>query len=286
MASGLYGTAFFALQPRGPESEALAEQAARLRSQLKPGEPIFLLPAYATEAREMLGDGEVWAVRHPMLQDLETRSRVWLFALFGSETRAERAFQRAGWVAQSGWNAAGIAVRAFENPSPWEVVDDLSVRVAEAEVFHLLGDGTSDRCRKVGSGTKHTCARESEWLYVAPEWHRMGEHPRHCLWAHPPGQGSLRITWTDVPGHGVLVGRGGHTLHSSRHARAPVHMAVDVHSIGQTDLVFELTDTWSPFRIPMAGTARTTTVSFTIWSEDAGANHFCFTADVRRAPEP
>lgn len=115
-------------------------------------------------------------------------------------------------------------------------------------------------------------------------------HPSGIGWASrcaaacgptPPNQGRLLVSYPNVPLRGHLYGRGGHTANSSVFARAPVNLEVTVGDLPAQRFKFELKDTDRPFMlsIPETGTA---TVTFAISSPDAGTNHFCFWADIRR----
>jgi hypothetical protein len=110
----------------------------------------------------------------------------------------------------------------------------------------------------------------------------MGEEVRFCLWSHPPTQGRLVISFPDVPLTGQLYGRAGHTANSSQHAHAPVNLDVEVGQLRPQRFTFELAETFRPFvlDVPNVGTA---TVTFAVSSPDAGANHFCWVADLRAA---
>ena len=132
-----------------------------------------------------------------------------------------------------------------------------------------------------GPPGRWVCPKDGDWFYVAPQWHRMGDHLRRCLWAHPPTSGRLSIRFTDVPLDGVLAGRAGHTLFSSDRARAPVMLDVQFGTDVPQRFAFGLEDFFKPFRIQIP-TATTATVTFSVSSPDAGANHFCFVADVRQ----
>lgn len=294
LALGLagYGGLFFALSPSGPGAEAVCSAAALIRSEHRSGDHILLLPAYATRARELLGDLQPVAPKDPLREDFEPHPRVWVLGMFGAAESVRPVLETVGLRPAGGTTVDGVAVARFDNPAPARVRADLSRQLESATVELRLPGGRSLACdrRRSRSGqggrtVRWECPRDSEWQYVAAEWHRMGDHLRRCLWAHPPNQGELWIHFPRVPLDGQLVGRGGHTLHSSRHARAPVQLAVAVDDWSETH-AFELEDTWRSFRHDLRLLGRgtdTATVSFGVWSSDPGVNHFCFTADVREA---
>jgi hypothetical protein len=194
--------------------------------------------------------------------------------------------------------AAGLELESSSEPGQGISIDHYRVSDAERVVYsfpdHLRSarvvhekDGTRTPCAawndlngQNGRFGKWACPYDADWFYVAPEWHRMGEEMRFCLWAHPPNQGRLLISFPNVPMDGHLYGRAGHTLNSSAFARAPVNLDVQIAELLPQRFTFALKDTYRPFMLdlPITGTA---TVTFAVSTEDAGTNHFCFTADVR-----
>lgn len=292
LAFGVYGTGWFLLQGEGPRPEQFEPAYAHVRAHAGPDDVVFLWPPYATRAREGLGDMDVRAVARPWTEDLEILDRVWLFALYGEGEGVVSRLQQAGLEVEGVERFdGGISVVRLRVPKPAPVAYDFVDRLKDAQVEHRLSGTQTEACdarrarsQQGGSGTRWVCPRNSEWLYVAPEWHRMGEHLRRCLWAHPPDAGELWIRFGGVPlDGGVLVGRAGHTLFSSTHAQASVRLTVQVEVDGlQRAQTFEfgLEDTWRPFRLklPSVGTG---TISFAVASDHSGANHFCFEADVR-----
>lgn len=290
-ATGAYGLGFWILRDVGPPPEAFPAAARVVREGYAPGDLILLVPFYATRAREHLGDLQPVAPREPLREDLRGHGRVWLFGLFGEAERLAPALAAAGLVPDGAWDPApGIHVARWRVEPSWRTTYDFTAQLADAKVVHEHSDGTREACAawsatngQGGPGGKWTCPHDGEWFYVAPEWHRMGDHPRWCFWAHPPSDGRLLIQFPRVPLAGHVVGRGGHTLNSSVYARERVDLDVIVGDARPQRFGFALTDHWRPFILdtPSTGTA---TVTFAVSSPDAGANHFCFTASVRAAP--
>lgn len=295
--------AFVLLQPSGPSPSQFEAPARHLRAQVQPQEVVFLLPAPATRAREWLGDLDVRAVRRPWLEDLENRHGVWIWALFGQGEEARRRLLELGAEEVERTQFEGpVDLIHLRLPRPRPVLYDFVDRLDRSSVQLRTPTGTTP-CRRrsarlAGTAPRLQCPGEGDWLYVAPEWHRMGERPRRCLWAHPPSQGELEILYPGVPLNGALAGRGGHTLYSSRRARAPVDLTVRVETatvahgpvrFTSTTFRFDVEHTWRPFRLNleplMAAGTSTGTVSFSVSTSNAGANHFCFAAEVRGAPE-
>lgn len=286
-ATGAYGTLFWFTHDPGPPSSAFAPAAQTVRDGFVDGDLILLLPAYATQAREYLGDLHPVAVRRPLAEDLEIRDRVWLHALFGAEKDVGSALRASGFERAARHDFDGIVVERYERSRRAEVRYRFVDRLRAARVFHekdgelVPCDRWVDTDQHGGPGGRWVCPYDGEWFYVAPEWHRMGDHLRRCLWAHPPHQGRLVVRFPSVLVSGTLAGRAGHTLNSSRHARAPVHLDVSWGDVPPQRFTFALADHFRPFRLEVP-TTTTATVSFAVSSPDAGANHFCFVADLRQ----
>ena len=291
LVTGLFGAMFWITHDAGPDRETIAEAAAVVRAGYQDGDLVFLVPFYATRAREFLGDLEgVLAVRDPLDEDLAVHPRVWVFGLFGAADPLADWLLSAGNVRVDRSVVSGeIVVDLYKTGSAEQVIFDFVEALPRARVWHEKS-GQQIECdawhANNGQGGPHgrwACPYDKDWFYVAPEWHRMGEHLRFCLWAHPPNEGRLMIRYAEVPGFGVLAGRGGHTLNATRYARERVDLEVTVGSGPAQVYSFGLEDTYEPFRLRMTSLS-TTTVTFAISSPDAGANHFCFVADVRQRP--
>lgn len=289
---GLGGSGFWTLRDRGPGPEAVATAAAALRARHAEGDLVLLAPFYATRAREWLGDLHPVAPRDPAAEDFEAHRRVWVLGLFGAAARLRPALERSGlrWLEDAS-PVAGVGLDLYAVTRPAELAYRFVDHLREARVHYEQPDGKIEPCDVWSDENGHggaygrwACRRDAEWFYVSPEWHRMGDHLRLCLWAHPPNGGRLVVRFPDVPLVGRLSGRGGHTLNASVHARERVQLDVQVGSLRPERFAFALEDYWRPFGLetPSVGTA---TVSFAVSSPDAGANHFCFVADMRR-PAP
>ncbi len=287
VGTGVYGLGFWLLSDRGPDPSAFEPAARIVRQGSQPGDLILLAPAYATRAREYLGDLHPLAVRDPLAEDYEVRRRVWVFALFGAGAPVGRGLQRLGFVPQLRHQSEGISVLRYDRAPRAEVTFDFVDAIAQARVSLERGTAREpcDQWRRTngqgGAFGRWSCPTDPSWQYVAPEWHRMGDHLRWCLWAHPPHEGHLVIRYPRIALDGAIVGRAGHTLNSSRYARAPVFLDVSWDGVPAQRFTFGLEDHFRPFRVAVP-TATTATVSFAVSSPDAGANHFCFVADLRR----
>ncbi len=292
IGSGLYGSLFWLGHDAGPSASQIETAAKALRAEHQAGDLILLVPHYATRAREYLGDLHPLAVRAPMLEDLQKHPRIWVFGLFEEAQALRPQMLAAGHrLLQTKNPAPGVTVDLFQTAEPYEVVYDFLNTLKSASVWHeqegknTACDTWSPRNGHGGNFGRWTCPKDRDWFYVTPQWHRMGDHLRLCLWAHPPTKGRLMIRFPGVPLTGHLAGRAGHTLNSSQRAQAPVHLDVHVEGQGEQRFEFALEQHFEPFKLrtPQTGTA---TITFGVSSPNAGANHFCFIADMRRPKAP
>lgn len=289
--TGVQGIWFWLTVDEGPSPAAVEAASQVIRDGYQTGDLILLVPAYATRAREHLGDLHPLAVLDPLAEDFEAHPRVWVLGLFGQAEALRASFATAGLtLAATDTSAPGITVDRYDTGGRDEVTYDFMAHLKDARVWHEKGS-TRTACSQWqdvnGQGGRlgrWACPYDRDWFYVAPEWHRMGDHLRLCLWAHPPNEGRLVIQFPDVPLTGRLVGRAGHTLNGSVNARAAVDLDVAVEPEPAQRFSFELEDTWRPYMLATA-TATTSTVTFAVSSVDAGVNHFCFTAELRRTRE-
>lgn len=288
---GLYGTGFWLFRDRGPPVEAFARAAERLRQGHQAGDLILLVPAYATRAREYLGDLHPVAARAPLAEDLRRHPRFWVFGLFGQAEALRAELLASGHRLAESHAEAGITVDLYESAVTEPVVFDFLRELPRARVYHQYSNGRLEACdrftqrtRQGGQAGMWTCPHDGEWFYVAPEWHRMGHELRFCLWAHPPTDGRLLVRFSQVPLPGRLRGFAGHTLNGSLYGRERIDLDVEVERVGVQRFVFPLEEHWRPFALDLPGTG-TTTVSFAVSTPDAGSNHFCFAADLRQAAE-
>lgn len=289
LGTGLYGTGFWLTHDAGPSAAEVGLAANALRAEHQAGDLIVLAPAYATRAREHLGDLHPVAPRDPLAEDLDRHPRVWVFGLFEAAEALRPGFEASGFALEKTLAPApGITVDLWTQPAAARVLTDFVASLPKAKVWHDKGtervpcDAWVAKNGQGGTLGRWACPYDKDWFYVAPEWHRMGDQLRLCLWAHPPNDGRLVIQFPQVELTGRLHGHAGHTLNASRRARAPIDFDVAIGDAPAQRFVFELADTWRPFSMATA-TATTSTVTFAVSSSDAGVNHFCFAADLRTA---
>lgn len=284
----LQGALFWLFRDRGPTHEAHVRAGDWLRARFAPGDVIFTVPGYATEGHERVGDLHPLAVREPLAEDLGPYRRAWVYALYGEEDATRARFEAAGHEHLEREHFDGVVVDGYRLKGQGEeVMWDGLAALDGAHVRHVHADGRVEACaqrrphmRGGLEGDRWVCPHDGDWFYVGPEHHYMGETVRTCLWAHPPAEGRLEISYSDVPAGSSLAVWGGHTLNASRRAHAPVELDVRVGPKTHQTFIFDLADTWREVRLPLTST-RSATVTFAVSSSDNGANHFCFAPSVR-----
>ncbi|NJK88084.1 MAG: hypothetical protein HC923_00960 [Myxococcales bacterium] len=287
-----YGTLFFLLADRGPSLDAWRAAADVVRRDHTPSDAILLVPSYATQARELLGDLGPLAVRHPEREDVETRRRVIVVARLvtglgplGTSRRSGSCPARKRPSAASRSRLSAIpsqTSRRWSSQRSFQTPTSSSVSRTKASWPAIDAATGPAKVRRDGGGS----AREIRSGSTSRAWrHEWATTPAAVPLGSPSG---ARASSGSTFGYGAGQGRvswvvnAGHTLSSSRRARAPVMFAVVIGSRAHLASI-ELRDAWKTLRYSLEGT-NTSTVSFGIWSSDAGANHFCFDPEIRRSP--
>lgn len=290
LASAAYGSVFWLARDRGPPSSSFPPAAKIIRDEYQKDDLIFLVPFYAERAREELGDLHPLYVRDPLAEDFAVHPRVWVFGLFGEGVELRSRMLAAGMKLEKSLEPAqGTTVDLYSTGAKQHTQYNFLEHLREAHVHHEKDQNTNTPCTNwsetngqggTGLGGRWSCPYDTDWFYVAPEWHRMDDTPRFCFWAHPPNQGRQIIEFPNVPMTGHLYGRAGHTFNGTLYARAPIHLDVQVGALPPQRFTFELDENFRPFMLltPQTGTA---TVSFSVSTPDAGTNHFCFAAEMR-----
>ena len=293
---GAQGLLYWSFRDRSPEPQLHAEAAAFLRSQrivsssvsrtkreAARREPIYLVPWYATEAREYLGDLYPQAIRFPERDGLESKVGVWIYGLWGKEKDLYSELRRLGFerVTQKSFSGV-ITVEYWRQSSQKYQVKWNALEQIKSAVVTIKSPGERDiHCRRwLASKKRWICPRDSSWQYVGVEWHRMGEATRECIWAHPPKNGYLQISFPETPVGDRLHINGGHTLRASTRAKASVLLKAQMGEQPDEAVDFAIKDTWKSVAVNASLSVSTATLSFSVSSSDNGANHFCFTAEV------
>jgi hypothetical protein len=288
LVTGAYGASFWVDRPDGPSDHDYEEAGRAIRAAYAPGDRIILAPFYATRLLEAVGDLDVVAPREPLAEDLRAHRHAIVAGLTDAVDALGLALEAAGLERLARvTHGPALVVARYRVRRPWAVAFDAREALPRASVWYEQADGQIERCGEWsatngqgGALGRWVCPRDRDWFYVAPEYHRMGDQLRLCLWAHPPSGGRLVVTFGGVPMTGHLFGHAGHTLNGSVYARERVDLDVAIGDGAPQRFAFALDEHWRPFALatPTTGTA---TVSFAVSSPDPGANHFCFVADTR-----
>ena len=290
LSTAAYGTGFWLFRDRGPTRVQHQKASSVLLQEAKSSDLVILVPHFATMAREFLGQLKPVATKKILNLDWSNKNNVWVYGLLGDGDRWKEEIIKAGHQYKGRlYEQDGITIDHFMVRNPSKTRYSFRDSIKSANVYYKMNASQTEPCDRwsdnnyqggVGFG-RWSCRRDAEWFYVSPEWHRMGDHLELCLWAHPPNSGQLVIEFPNVPMTGALIGHGGHTLNSSVHARAPIDMSVSLTGQDPQVFHFALKDHYRRFALttPTSGTA---TVTFSLSTIDAGANHFCFNAEMRQ----
>lgn len=191
-ASGLVGLAaladlWVAVRPGLAEvpPEVLAEAAAHIGAERRPGSLVVVSPLLGMPALAGLGDLEA----RPDLPSAEVRARrtVWLI------DRDEAPMQGFGTPTAEHELREGVVIRRFEPTQTAEglvVLDLLDLQGVRGQV----ADGTRVMpCTRPRAEGGLSCVGAADWMYLAPRKLNVDGRQVDCLWAHPPKSGRLEL---------------------------------------------------------------------------------------------
>lgn len=185
-------------------------------------------------------------------------------------------------------DAGRLRVQLWDLPAP-SVSDDLSARLGDA---HVAADGAD--CSAVpaqsaqqGEASTHKQAwwrcGDAHWQRVRREWLHVSENADLAVFAHPPADGRLELTWRDVMVGQSVVVTAGFTRDGADNAKAPVRIRVLVDgelagTVARAPAFLFATDVVDTSR--WAG--KPATITLAIDSDDNAGAHFAFDAYVVR----
>ncbi len=171
-----------------------------------------------------------------------------------------------------------VVVQRWDLPAP-SATYDLSARLVDARV---TSNGTA--CSAVAASThaqpSWRCGDDA-WQRVRREWLHVSENADLAVFAHPPAEGRLELTWSDVPVGTSVVVTAGFTRDGAAAAVAPVRVRVLVDgdlagTVVRAPAFLFATDVVDTSR--WAG--RTGAVTIAIDSDSNAGAHFAFDAYV------
>jgi hypothetical protein len=194
--------------------------------------------------------------------------------------------------------AGKFRFRVFENPHPARVLFDFADHVASATVNDVSEASVETPCRwnpsaRRDAGGLHGNPAYPSMRHECPggDWHFVGVtvvederwKGRRCIWAAPPGSGTLSIRYRDVPIGSVIRGYATLPWWIEREKKGvPVRMQVVVGGDVLSTYVHDDGDGWKGFEMAAGVHAGTRAdVEFRISSDHGRDRQFCFQADSR-----
>jgi hypothetical protein len=255
------------------------------------GDPVVVEPYWAEPlARQVLGH-EMMPLREVARPDLSAYARAVEISLFGGTSS-----ELVGWSTREERDVGPFSVRLRENPAPAEVQFDFVDRLDPDQVSVQIGNDRAcpwrPHARAMTGGLHGHIAFPAQRFecpggpfffvgvtVVDDERYR----PRRCIWAHPPGQGPLRIRYRSALLGEVIRGYGALSWFLMRDGQGtPIEMTVRID--GETIGAFVHRDEqgWNKFELQTGSHAGSTAeVEFEISSQRPKDRHFCFYADSR-----
>lgn len=276
--------------PELDEWKALASQVAKLK---QPDDLVVLAPAWTTPiARHVFG---------PELLPLEALARAddraYPTALEVS-TLGETAPELSGWRELARQTFGKFTLRRLQNPAPIEVKYRFVDHVRPPDLVVSEGsDAERELCPFNPRSPTYTGGLHGPVAFPRERYQCSGGpaffvgvtiiddqeyRPRRCIFAHPTTEGSLRLTFADVPLGKVIRGHAGLSYFLARDGLGtPVELRVFA---GDQELGrYEHHDEWGwkEFEFSTGELAGTTQhVDFEVKSALPAERHFCFSAET------
>lgn len=291
----LVGHLYFANRaPRGDDWAAIQPIVEKLR---RPDDVVVVAPYWAEPmARWKLGDA-LMPLRDVARPDATRYPRAIELSAVG-ETSPELA----GWPVEAAQRAGKIVVRTRRNPSPPHVTFDFvdHLRPGAAEVELASPDGAPAPCgwtetAGVDTGglfgaptfpsSRYRCAVPNPFIFVGTTIiDDEREHPRRCIWSHPPGGATELVTrFRAVPLGSVIRGHMGMGWMIERDRPGPpITLKIRVNGEPVGEAVHVDGQGWAPFEVPLGAHAGATAdVEFRASAANDRFRHLCFEADSR-----
>jgi hypothetical protein len=276
---------------RAPRFDDYAAAIPALDELRAEGDLVLMAPAWAEPAlRSAAGD-----LRMPLSDvaraDDEGHRHAVEVAILGARSEAH-----GGWREVDRREVGPFVLRRLENPrwteTIFDFVDHLHDETNAVAVPAGSCDAVLDAQPSAGGLFGHPTFPARRWLCPSgPFVHASVTviadqrfRPRRCIWAHPPPQGELTITYRQVSLGDRIVGHGGLYWIIERERRgAPIELRVIVDGDEVGRYRHADGDGWSPFALPLGAHAgaRAAEVTFAVSSVDWRHRHFCFEARTR-----
>jgi hypothetical protein len=262
--------------------------------QLAAGEALILVsPRWAEpNARLAFGD-ELMPLGHVARADESRFEHALEIAILGQHAPELR-----GWQLESEQEQGRFLLRRWRNPAREPVLYDfLAHAEPPALSVALESGGQSSECAfgpaRVSNGDLHghptfpslrfTCS-SSDWQFVGRTViEDQNYQPRSCVWAHPPGRGTVRLRFADVPIGAKIRGYAGLPYFLEREQRG-ADVELEVWVAGEAVGSYRHSDGegWKPFEFSTQRFAgQRQPVEFRVHTVKAWHREFCFQAEAR-----
>jgi hypothetical protein len=276
-----------------PTLEAWSQLQPAVAGQVVPGELIVVSPEWAEpNARLSFGDA-LMPLEHVARPDESAFERALEVSILGQSSPALR-----DWSLEGEQELGPFVLRRWVNPHPVPVLYDFLAHVEPTSAsVRVLGEAASQPCPygvgKVTNGDlgghptfprrRFNCGG-SEWSMVGlTVIEDQGYRPRRCIWAHPPGRGSLEVHFEAVPIGQTIRGYGGLPYLFEREWHGtPVELEVFVGGESIGTYRHQDGEGWKGFELSTSAWAgQTQPVDFRVRSRKERDRQFCFQASVR-----
>jgi hypothetical protein len=287
--------AHFYFARRAPTTEEWSAVKPLVQSQFHAGEPVVIAPYWAEPmARFAFGD-ELMPIREVARPDVTRYAEALEVSILG-----QRAPELAGWKAAREERQGRFTVRTLQNPSPPQVTFDFTDHVdptnSEVRIDRRAGSidcafSTTAPMESGGLGgppvyptSRFVCPGEPNHVFVGVTLiDDEKQHPRRCIWAHPPGADAELVTkFRGAPLGTKIHGHVGADWFNERDLGTPnftIKVVVAGSEVGT--VLHRAGDFWKPFELTLPqGTSDHADVEFRVSAPGAGT-HVCFEADSR-----
>jgi hypothetical protein len=281
---------------RAPTTEEWSAARPLVATEKKASVPVVIAPYWAEPMARLAFGDELMPIRDVARPDTTRYPEALEVSILGS-----RAPELDGWKATRETRQGKFTLRHVQNPVPVALTYDF--------VDHVDGASASVRVDKSGSlvecaftstapldsgglggppvypAARFVCPGEPVHVFVGVTIiAEKNDHPRRCIWSHPPGAGAELVThYRDVPLGTKIQGHAGMGWIIERDRGVPtftVRVLAGGEEVGK--VVHHPGESWKPFEItlPQHLSRRTSDVEFRA-SAPGGGTHVCFEADSR-----
>ena len=272
--------------PRLGEWQAVRAQVAKLKGA---ADLVVVAPEWTDPlARAAFGD-ELMPIADVARPDVSAFPRAIEVDELGASAR-----ELEDWPVTSEQNAGRFRIRIRENPAPAQVLFSF---LDHARPPFLEATEGSRPCVFNAHAAVSTGGLHGHLAFPRERFNCGGEEffvgvtilddqeyrPRRCLWAHPRGQGTLQLSFKNVPIGRKIHGYAGLSyflLRDGAHGPTKLTVRIDGQEVGATLHRDEWG--WHGFDFDTARFAgRNADVEFDVHSDDPSDRQFCFYADTR-----